>query len=386
MIPLCAPNIRNQEWKRIKDCVDTEWVSYAGKYVSEFEQALCDFTGATHAAATISGTSALHIALILSGVGYDDEVILPALSFVAPANAIRYQGAWPTFVDVSMDDWQVDVNKIEEFLSGSCSRDAAGILRNIHTGRRVAAIMPVHLLGGMADMDALIRIAETYQLPLIEDAAESLGALWKGQGIGAPLGESSSILRTTCTSFNGNKIMTTGGGGALLTNSKTLAQSARHLCTTAKTDDIEFDHDRVGYNYRLGNMAAALGIGQLEQLNSFLERKKQIATQYQKELSALDGIECLHPTGENTTNSYWLYTILLKDNSRKLLQHLAESSIQSRPLWKALCDLPYLTECYVHSAENTHTLTQRALSIPCSVGLTDSHQQAVIQSIKQFIG
>lgn len=386
MIPLCVPHIRNQEWERIKDCVDTEWVSYAGKYVGQFEQALCDFTGATHAAVTISGTSALHIALILSGVGHDDEVILPALSFVAPANAIRYQGAWPTFMDVSMADWQVDVNKIEEFLSKSCNRDTAGVLRNIHTGRRIAAIMPVHLIGGMADMDALIHIAETYKLPIIEDAAESLGARWKDKEIGAPLENEQGIQRFTCTSFNGNKIMTTGGGGALLTNCQKSADLAKHLSTTAKVNDIEFDHDRVGYNYRIGNMAAALGIGQLEQLNSFLKRKKQIATKYQTEFSALEGIEQLHPTGKNTANSYWLYTILLKDNSRKLLKHLAESGIQSRPLWKALCDLPYLTDCHVHSAENTHILTQQALSIPCSVGLTDSEQQTVIDSIKQFIG
>ena len=386
MIPLSVPYIRHDEWTRIKDCIDTEWVSYAGQYVQQFEENLASYTGAQYAAVTNSGTAALHIALIIAGVQQDDEVILPALSFVAPANAIRYQGAWPTFVDVSMHDWQIDADQVRAFLENDCERNADGQLINQKTGRRVAAIMPVHLLGGMADMDAFIDIASTYQLPLIEDAAESLGARWKGHGIGAPLEGDPDIIRITCTSFNGNKIMTTGGGGALLTNCQSTAERAKHLSTTAKTDDIEFDHDQVGYNYRLTNTAAALGVGQLEQLDFFLQRKQKIATRYQQALSGISSIEATHPTGEHVTNSYWLFTILLQNNSRDLLQHLAKENIQSRPLWKALCDLPYLDSCHVHSAENTRSLTERALSIPCSVGLTDAEQDKVIQSIQTFLG
>lgn len=385
MIPLCVPYIRNQEWERIKECIDTEWVSYAGKYVSQLEDDLCHYTGAGHAAVTISGTSALHIALILSGVGPDDEVILPALSFVAPANAIRYQSAWPTFVDVSMDDWQMDVNQVENFLTKSCERKASGELRNIHTGRRVTAIMPVHLLGGMANMDVLMQLAKEYQLPLIEDAAECLGAQWKGTGIGSPLVDHVPVSRITCTSFNGNKIMTTGGGGALLTNCEATAAQARHLCTTAKIDDIEFDHDQVGYNYRLSNMAAALGVGQLKQLDYFLKRKKEIAQRYDAALTGLEGIAATLPTGKHVTNSHWLYTLLLKTNSRDLLRNLAEHDIQSRPLWKALCDLPYLKNCHIHSSSNTHDLIDKALSIPCSVGLTDTEQEKVITIVQSFL-
>ena len=385
MIPLCAPYIRNNEWTRIKDCVDTEWVSYAGKYVQQFEENLCHYTGAQHAAVTISGTSALHIALIAAGVRQNDEVILPALSFVAPANAIRYQGAWPTFVDVSMTDWQMDTGQIEDFLANSCERDSAGELRNKHTNRRVAAIMPVHLLGGMADLDALIMIAADYHLPLIEDAAESLGARWKGKGIGAPHEQEKAIRRFVCSSFNGNKIMTTGGGGVLLTNDEATAQLTRHLSTTAKTDDIEFDHDQVGYNYRMNNIAAALGIGQLEQLDFFLERKKEIAEQYTQAFSTQKGISATLPAGANVTNSYWLYTILLEKNSRNLLNHLTENGIQTRPLWKPLCDLPYLDQCHIHAADNTRHLTNNSLSIPSSVGLSNTDQQKVIRSIQTYL-
>jgi perosamine synthetase len=384
MIPLCAPYIRNQEWLRIKDCVDTEWVSYAGKYVEQFEQDLASFTGAQHAAVTISGTSALHLALIVAGVKQDDEVILPALSFVAPANAIRYQGAWPTFVDVTLADWQMDTTQIEDFLSNSCRRDSTGELRNKHTGRRIAAIMPVHLLGGMADVDALARIAAEYCLPLIEDAAECLGARWKDKGIGAPLENELGIQRFTCTSFNGNKIMTTGGGGALLTNCQKSADLAKHLSTTAKVNDIEFDHDQVGYNYRMSNMAAALGVGQLEQLNYFLERKKEIAERYTQAFATQAAISMTLPTSQHVTNSYWLYTILLKNDSRGLLNNLAENAIQTRPLWKALCDLPYLQQCHIHSAANSRTLTKNALSIPSSVSLSETDQEKVIQSIKNY--
>ena len=385
MIPLCVPYIRNQEWIRIKDCVDTEWVSYAGKYVEQFEQDLASFTGAQHAAVTISGTSALHIALICAGVRLDDEVILPALSFVAPANAIRYQGAWPTFIDVSMDDWQMDVGQLETFLISCCERNTAGDLINMKTGRRVAAIMPVHLLGGMANLDELVRLANIHQLPLIEDAAESLGAKWKGKGISARLDNQPEIARITCTSFNGNKIMTTGGGGALFTNCEKTVKLAKHLCTTAKTDNIEFDHDQVGYNYRMSNMAAALGIGQLEQLDFFLQRKKEIALSYTSAFCSHKSIQATLPTGDHVSNSYWLYTILLNDNSRPLLNHLANRKIQTRPLWKPLSSLSYLSSCHVVADTNTRNLSAKALSLPCSVGLSPEDQERVIGCVSDYL-
>lgn len=384
MIPLCAPHIRHDEWSRIKECVDTEWVSYAGKYVEQFEHDLAQFTQAEHAVVTISGTSALHLALITVGVGIDDEVILPALSFVSPANSIRYCGAWPTFVDIDLDTWQMDVDQVADFLRNGCHRDSDGILRNSTTQRRVAALMPVHLLGDMADLGKLAQLAEEFDLPLIEDGAESLGAKWNGKPFGAPLPNEERITRIACTSFNGNKIMTTGGGGALFTNCKKIAQLAKHLSTTAKTDVIEFDHDQVGYNYRMSNMAAALGVGQLNQLPQFIQRKQQIAQRYCEAFAHTPQITATLKGSDNVDCSFWLYTIRCDRNSRDLLKYLGKLSIQTRPLWKVLSTLSYLDQCHVISDENSHTLVDQALSIPCSVGLTDEEQDSVIKGILDF--
>lgn len=384
MIPLCAPHIRHDEWSRIKECVDTEWVSYAGKYVEQFEHDLAQFTHAEHAIVTISGTSALHLALIAVGVGVDDEVVLPALSFVSPANSIRYCGAWPTFVDVALDTWQMDVDQVAHFLRKGCHRDPDGTLRNNSTHRRIAALMPVHLLGGMADLGKLALLAEEFDLPLIEDGAESLGASWNDNPFGAPLENEARITRIACTSFNGNKIMTTGGGGALLTNCPKIAVLTKHLSTTAKTDVIEFDHDQVGYNYRMSNMAAALGVGQLNQLPQFIQRKKQIAQRYSEAFANLPQITATLEASNKVDCSFWLYTIRCDCNSRALLKYLGNLAIQTRPLWKVLSTLSYLDRCHIISDQNSHTLVDQALSIPCSVGLTDDEQETVIKAIQDF--
>jgi perosamine synthetase len=385
MIPLCVPHIRNQEWELIKQCVDSEWVSYAGSFVDEFEKGLAAYVGSKQATVTISGTSALHLALILSGVEIDDEVLLPALSFVAPANAIRYCKAWPTFIDVSLETWQWDLDLVEDFLRNGCYQDGAtGPLRNRQTGRRVAAVMPVHLLGGMADLPRLVELCAEFKLPLIEDAAEAFGSKINGGGIGSPVAGDEGISRIVCTSFNGNKIMTTGGGGALFTNDAAQAARAKHLSTTAKTDVVEFDHDEVGYNYRLSNMAAALGVGQLRQMDHFVGKKKEIAERYDAAFSATPGILGSLPATAGVESNHWLHTVRLDRNSRSLLKYLSGHSIQSRPLWRLLSDLPFLTSCHVHSDQNGRELVETALSIPCSVGLTDNEQSQVIAAIQAF--
>jgi len=386
MIPLCVPHIRNREWELVRQCLDSEWVSYAGSYVDQFEKELAEYVGSGYAVAAISGTSALHLALVSAGVGIDDEVLLPALSFVAPANAIRYCGAWPTFIDVSLETWQWDLDHVEGFLRHHTSRAAAtGALINRHTGRRIAAMMPVHLLGGMADVARLVALAREFQLPLIEDAAEAFGSRWHGNGIGAPVPGDGGILRIVCTSFNGNKIMTTGGGGALFSNDRAVASRAKHLSTTAKTDPIEFDHDEVGYNYRLSNMAAALGVGQLAMMDQFIARKTQLAATYDRGLTGLANLLGSLPSAPHVVSNCWLYTILLNGSSRPLLKHLASHSIQSRPLWKLLPELPFLDSCHVHSADVARMLVGNALSIPCSVGLTDGEQAQVISAIREFM-
>ena len=382
MIPLCAPHIRDSEWELVKQCIESEWVSYAGSFVNEFEKGIATYTGSSHAAVTISGTSAIHIALIVSGVLPDDEVLLPALSFVAPANAIRYCNAWPVFIDVSASTWQWDIDQVEDFLRNHCERKADGSLRNLHTGRRIGAIMPVHLLGGMADMDRIVLLCREFDLPLVEDAAEAFGARWKNRGIGAPLaGGDEDISRMVCTSFNGNKIMTTGGGGAILTNCPRQAERARHLSTTAKTDPVEFDHDEVGFNYRMSNMAAALGVGQLRQMDHFIARKTAIARTYDAALGNHTSIYGSCPVTPNVTHSHWLHTLRLRKNPRKLLKELASRGIQTRPLWKPLSTLSYLADCHIHSDTATRQLADDCLSIPCSVGLSEEQQREVIDLI-----
>jgi perosamine synthetase len=385
MIPLCVPYIRNQELELVKQCIDSEWVSYAGSFVDQFEQGLAAYAGSVHAAVTISGTSALHLALIIAGVEPEDEVLLPSLSFVAPANAIRYCKAWPTFIDVSLKTWQWDLDLVEEFLREHCIRDRDANLRNRHTGRRISAVMPVHLLGGMADVGRLVQLCREFELPLIEDGAEAFGAQWRGRGIGAPIESEADIVRIVCTSFNGNKIMTTGGGGALFTNNSAHAARAKHLSTTAKTDAVEFDHDEVGYNYRLSNMAAALGVGQLRHMDSFVAKKKRIAHTYDAALLNIPAVMDGLPKTENVDPSYWLYTLRLDRDSRPLIRHLASEAIQSRPLWKLLPTLPFLNSCHTHSDQNGRLLVETALSIPSSVGLSEEDQSRVIEAISRFL-
>ena len=381
MIPLCAPHIRDGEWDLVKQCIESEWVSYAGSFVTDFEKGIASYSGSAHAAVTISGTSAIHISLIVSGVLPDDEVLLPALSFVAPANAIRYCNAWPVFIDVSETTWQWDINQVEDFLRNHCERKADGSLRNLHTGRRIGAIMPVHLLGGMADMERIIPLCQEFDLPLVEDAAEAFGARWNGHGIGASHAGDENISRMVCTSFNGNKIMTTGGGGAIMTNCASQAERARHLSTTAKSDPIEFDHDAVGYNYRMSNMAAALGVGQLRQMDDFVARKTAIARTYDAALGNHPAISGSCPDTTNVTSSHWLHTLRLRENPRALLKELATHGIQTRPLWKPLSTLSFLAHCHVHSDCITRKLAEDCLSIPCSVGLSETEQQRVIDAV-----
>jgi perosamine synthetase len=381
MIPLCVPHIRDQEWELVKQCIDSEWVSYAGSFVDQFEKDLAAYVGSAQAAVTISGTSALHIALLVAGVLPDDEVLLPALSFVAPANAIRYCSAWPTFIDVSLDTWQWDSNAVEDFLRHHCHRDAAGTLRNRHTGRRIGAMMPVHLLGGMAELDRLIPLCREFALPLIEDAAEAFGSRWNGHGIGASIPGDEGIVRMVCTSFNGNKIMTTGGGGALFSNQANQAARCRHLSTTAKTDPVEFDHDEVGYNYRMSNMAAALGVGQIRQMDHFVAKKAAIATTYDAALLGNPAVLGSCPDTPHVTSNHWLHTLRIRGGSRLLLKQLAARSIQTRPLWKPLSELSFLRASHIHSDRNARILAAECLSIPCSVGLTAHEQSEVVSAI-----
>ena len=383
-IPLSVPRLAGNEWAYIKECLDTNWVSYVGPFVDRFERELAAKTGAKHAVATSSGTAALHVALLMAGVGPNDEVVMPGLTFVAPANAVRYCGAWPVFTDIAARDWQWDVAQLADFLANGCEV-RHGRLVNKQTGRRIAALLPVHLLGGMCDVDAVAALAGRYELPLIEDAAESLGATYKGRGIGAACPSYRGPIRLVATSFNGNKIITTGGGGALFAEDTALAARAKHLTTTAKADKIEFYHDEVGYNYRLTNIAAALGVAQLEKLDEYVEIKRGIAARYTEGFKDCAGVT-VHPEPPHCRSIFWMYSVTLAAGSRPVMRRLNEQGIMARPIWVPMHRLPAFSgHCHVVKAVEAERFYERSLSLPCSVSLTEADQQRVIIALRESL-
>jgi len=377
-IPLSVPHCGGNEWKYVKECLDTAWISSAGPFVDRFERMIAEYVGSNFAVATINGTAALHTALMVMGVKRDDEVLTSTLTFIAPANAIRYVGAWPVFIDAEPNFWQMDLQKLIDFLRNSCQRVSGNVI-NKTTGRRVRAILPVHILGHPCEMNTLKSISQEYQLPIIEDATEALGATFQGLMAG-------TIGDIGCFSFNGNKLLTTAGGGMIVTNNEELAGRARYLTTQAKDDSVEFVHGEIGYNYRLSNVHAAIGCAQLEQISEFIERKRRIAANYSNAFSTIPGITTMRESGM-VRSVYWMYTVLVDSglfgmDSRRLLKYLESERIQTRPLWqpihlsKAHAD-GQATDCSV-----AEFLNKSALSLPCSVGLSTSDQARVVECIQ----
>jgi perosamine synthetase len=380
LIPLCVPEIQGNEWKYIKECLDTGWVSSVGRFVDRFENNLADYVGTKHAVATVNGTAALHIALLVAGVKPDDEVLVSTLSFIAPANAIRYVGGWPVFIDAEPDYWQMDPQKVIEFLEQECSWEK-GELRNNTTGRRIRAILPVHILGHPVDMDPIVEIAHRYDLAVIEDATESLGAKYKGRMVGT-LGD------IACFSFNGNKIMTTGGGGMIVTDNENWAGKARYLTTQAKDDPVEYIHKNIGYNYRLTNIQAAMGCAQLEKLDEYIASKRNIASIYSQAFEEVAGIRTMSEA-DWASSIFWMYTILVDAKkygleSRELLNNLDRDWIQARPLWQPLHQSPVHSQTKNSNCLVAEELYRKALSLPCSVGLNDADQQRVVDSVRSL--
>ena len=377
MIPLCVPEIRGNEWKYIKECLDTNWVSSVGAFVDRFERELADYVGSAHAVATCNGTAALHIALLVAGVQPDDEVLVSTLTFIAPVNAMRYVGAWPVFIDAEPDYWQMDPQKVIGFLEEECLW-VNGELRNKTTGRRVKAILPVHILGHPVDMGPILEVARRYDLTVIEDATESLGAKYKGQMVGT-LGD------IACFSFNGNKIITTGGGGMIVTDNDRWAEKARYLTTQAKDDPLEYIHSEIGYNYRLTNIQAAMGCAQLEQLDDYIASKRRIAATYTQSLISVSGIAPM-VEADWAFSIFWMYTVLVDPerygiDSRALLHRLGEYGIQTRPLWQPLHKSPAHAGSVAHHCNVAERLNREALSLPCSVDLDTNQLEQVMQAI-----
>jgi perosamine synthetase len=385
IIPLCVPCLSGREKQYIVEALDTNWVSYVGPHVQKFEELLVAASDAPFAVAMNSGTSALHIALIHAGVGFDDEVVMPAVTFVSPANAVRYCGAWPVFVDVRSDDWQMSVEETRRFLTQGCKSTPAGLV-NQQTGRLVKAILLVHLLGGMGDVDEFAALADEFGLFLIEDGAECLGATYKNRGMAGPTAHIDPKRRLIATSFNGNKIVTTGGGGALFTHDEATAKHAKHLSTTAKADAIEFYHDELGYNYRLTNVSAALGVGQMELLEDYVNRKRVIAANYESGWKNSQGIVRFHPEPENCRSTFWMYTILLNRSARPVVDALGKLGIITRPLWRPMFELPAMQgSASWGELPVTATVCSSAISLPCSVDLTSADQTRVIESLKDVL-
>jgi perosamine synthetase len=378
VIPLSQPEFSSNEWKYLKECLDSGWVSSAGPFVSRFEKMVSDFAGARHAIAIVNGTSALHLALLLGGVEPDDEVLVSTLTFIAPVNTIRYAGAWPVLIDAEPAHWQMDPQRVRDFLDNDCSWQDHE-LRNKTTGRRVRAIMPVHILGHPCDMDPLLEAARKYNLTVIEDATESLGSEYKGRKVGH-LGD------IGCFSFNGNKIITTGGGGMIVTDNAQWAEKAKYLSTQAKDDPIEYIHNQIGYNYRLTNIQAALGCAQMETFTDTLTKKRALAARYDAGLGDVPGLSLMRQASWASSN-FWMYTILVDaksygEDSRALLRRLAQEDIQSRPLWQPMHQSPACRSYQVLGGEVADRLNRDALTLPCSAGLTVDDQTRVINAIR----
>ena len=365
-VSLHEPVFSGREWQLVKDCLDSGYVSSVGEYVDIFERQLADYLGATHVIAVVNGTAALHVSLLIAGVRPDDEVIVPTLTFVATANAVSYCGAIPHFVDSEQRTLGLDPEKLGQYL-GDILREVDGQWVNRNTGRRVAAIVPVHIFGHPVDMDALADIAGKYSLPIIEDAAESLGSRYKNRMVG-------TLSSIAAISFNGNKTITTGGGGAIVTNDKSLAARARHMTTTARVPHPwEIMHDEVGFNYRMPNINAALGCAQLEQLDVFIKQKRDLANRYKQELLGIAGVKWFEEP-EFACSNYWLNAMLLQDpvleNRDDLLEVLNNEKILARPAWNLLHTLTMYRECPHMDLSVAENLAQRLICLPSSAFLS----------------
>jgi aminotransferase in exopolysaccharide biosynthesis len=375
MIPLSIPNLAGNEWQYVKECLDTGWVSSAGKFVNLFEEKLQSYTSAGHAIACMNGTAALHVAQLLSGVGPGDLVIAPNITFVATLNSIRYTGAEAVLLDTDKATWQLDLDVLDRFFTEECSLTSGGLMHKAD-GKIIKAIMPVHVLGNMCDMTRLNDLCTRYEVPMIEDSTEALGSTFKGRHAG-------TFGRFGTSSFNGNKIITTGGGGMVFTNDAELATHTKHLTTTAKTDPLDYFHDEVGYNYRLVNILAAVGVAQMEQLPSILKAKRAMDAFYRKELAGVGDIRFQEITPGVDPNC-WLFTFRTT-RMRELLTCLNENGVQSRPFWTPMNQLPmYAGYRYYHHTDESSKLHAEAISIPSSSNLMLEELSSVVATIKQF--
>ena len=384
MIPLSVPNISGNEWKYVKECLDTEWVSSAGKFVDLFEEKIAEYTGAKYAVACVNGTSALQVSLRLAGVQPSDEVIVPTLTFIAPINAVAYNGANPVFMDVD-EYYNLDTEKTVNFIKTE-TVFKNGTTYNKRSEKRISAIVPVHMWGNAVWLDELVPLCHDRNIVVVEDACEGLGTVYtSGKNKSRHTG---TIGKLGCLSFNGNKIITTGGGGMILTHDEKLAKKAHYLTTQAKDDPIRYVHNEIGYNFRLTNIQAALGVAQLEQLPGFLERKWDIFHQYQAALQDIKGLKIVN-VPNYADNNHWINILQINseiygEDREALMHHLEGNGIQTRPVW-ALNHLqkPYKDCQSNHRIENANVLVQSSLCLPSSSQLTKKQMNKIIENLQK---
>ena len=364
-VGLHEPTFAGNEWLYVKECLDSTFVSSVGKFVNRFEEDLATYTGSKHVVAVVNGTAALHIALLLAGVKANDEVLVPALTFIATANAISYCGSTPHFVDSEDATLGIDTAKLREYLQAHTQQCSDRCI-NIATGQVIRAMVPMHTFGHPVDIDGLLAVAHDFNIVMVEDAAESLGSEYHGQHTGT-----FGLMGTL--SFNGNKTITTGGGGAILTNDTEIARRAKHITTTAKLPHAwEFIHDEIGYNYRLSNINAALGCAQLEQLPAKLTAKRKLFKQYREAFIPIEGAKLVVEPAQCHSN-YWLQTIMLNGDQaherEAILQATNEAGFMTRPVWRLMHQLTPFINCPRMDLDGAESLAQRLINIPSSPSL-----------------
>ena len=360
-LPLHEPRFVGNEKKYINETIDSTFVSSVGKYVTKFEEMVAEFSGTKYAIATSNGTSALHIGLKLVGVDESSEVITQPLTFIATVNAISYCGAKPIFVDVDRDTLGLSPTKLEEFLKEFAYLNESGECINKTTNKVIKACVPMHTFGHPCRIDEIVKICDSYNIAVVEDSAESLGSYYRGKHTG-------SFGKVGVFSFNGNKIITTGGGGMIVTNDEALAKRAKHITTTAKVPHpYEYIHDEIGYNYRLTNLAAALGVAQMESLELFIEKQIELASKYQKFFSSIDIEFITEPN--NSKSNYWLNAVILNDKTQRdeFLKYTNDNGIMTRSIWRLMNKLEMFKEAQTGNLDNAQWLEDRVVNISSSV-------------------
>lgn len=362
-VPLHAPLFIGNEKKYLEECIDTTFVSSVGKFVDRFEADMAAYTGARKAVVCVSGTNALHMALMLVGVERDDEVLTQALTFIATCNAVSYIGAHPVFIDVDMETLGLSPQAVKDWLAKNAEL-RNGVCFNKHTGRRVKACVPMHTFGHPVKIDELVAVCEEWHIELVEDAAESIGSLYKGRHTG-------TFGKVGAISFNGNKTITTGGGGMLLFQDEELGKLAKHLTTQAKVPHRwAFVHDHIGYNYRMPNINAALGCAQLENIDRYVENKRETAAIYADYFKNIPGIT-FFTEPEDCRSNYWLNVVMLKDKNaqQEFLEYTNDHGVMTRPVWELMNRLEMFKHCETDGLKNTQWLADRIVNIPSSVRL-----------------